>query len=699
MRQVLASRTVVTGADKQPVGPPPSPEEIADRFPQFEIVECLGRGGMGVVYKARQKSLNRLVAIKILAPERGHESRFAERFAREAELLAKLNHPHIVTIHDFGISDSQPSTLNSEPLCYLVMEFVDGVNLRDLLREGKLEPKQALAIVPPICEALQYAHDKGIVHRDIKPENLLLDREGRIKIADFGIAALMGTEGEEAGTPPYMAPEQSGRSSGIDHRADLYALGVVLYEMLTGERPTTDLVAPSRKVQIDVRLDEMVLRALEKTPELRYQTAAEFRTVVETLAAPAVEQEAANRERRKKRKKKVVLSLPDPLPSKGALLGIAFAAIGAGVLLFIFAAQRWERISRWLSESSEALHLVRLRPMTNGLLIISLLLAVILIGGFVFLIRRSRQVSGGVRGGPLWFGVIAVLGVMIFGWFVMKKDRFYPTSSLDPAYTAPVIGLVEFECRHPKGGGSRISFGVKAWGDTQWWRTTGHTLALEGGRSIQYQTRVDVSRSPVPVAMVATSLDGAPWETQQVELHAGSPNQVLDFSSGLHVVISWSSIEVPGLEKLSPDPIQREVMRQASVLADAAAPVTKAISKTDGSGSVENEAQRLIDAEKVIRDANEYLDLMLSQTDAIRGGMGDQHPNVAATRKALERFKENHPDLSRTVLKKLAGERLAKFKEELARIQDGGLGHSHPMILGVTARIEAMEAVIRVDQR
>jgi capsular polysaccharide biosynthesis protein/tRNA A-37 threonylcarbamoyl transferase component Bud32 len=275
LRQALASRTVVNG-DARSSAPPPTPEEIADKFPQFEILECLGRGGMGVVYKARQKSLKRLVAIKILAPERGHEARFAGRFAREAELLAQLNHPHIVTIHDFGETGG---------LFYLVMEFVDGVNLRDLLRDGKLEPKQALAIVPPICEALQYAHAKGIVHRDIKPENLLLDREGRIKIADFGIAALMGAEGENSGTPPYMAPEQGGDRSGIDHRADLYALGVVLYEMLTGERPGKELVAPSRKVQIDVRLDEMVLRALEKEPERRYQTAGEFRTVVETLQA------------------------------------------------------------------------------------------------------------------------------------------------------------------------------------------------------------------------------------------------------------------------------------------------------------------------------------------------------------------------------------------------------------------------------
>ena len=182
MRQALASRTILDGDQPAAASPPLTPEELGEKFPGYEILECLGRGGMGVVYKARQKSLNRLVAIKILAPERGGESRFAERFAREAELLAKLNHPHIVTIHDFGETGG---------LFYLVMEYIDGVNLRDLLRDGKLEAKQALAIVPPICDALQYAHDKGIVHRDIKPENLLLDREGRIKIADFGIAKLI----------------------------------------------------------------------------------------------------------------------------------------------------------------------------------------------------------------------------------------------------------------------------------------------------------------------------------------------------------------------------------------------------------------------------------------------------------------------------------------------------------------------------
>ena len=295
MAQAMASQSAEGQA--VPSSAPPPPEEIAGKFPQFEILECLGRGGMGVVYKARQKSLNRLVAIKILAPERERDTRFAERFAREAELLAKLSHPQIVTIHDFGETGG---------LYYLVMEFVDGVNLSDLLRDGKLEPEQALAIVPEICDALQFAHEHGIVHRDIKPENILLDRHGRVKVADFGLAKLIGagaqvdlkhaespergdlTEaGKLMGTPSYMAPEQRATPAHVDHRADIYALGVVLYQMLTGELPGKHLEPPSKKVQIDARLDEIVLRALETQAERRYQTAEEFRTKVVTMTAGA----------------------------------------------------------------------------------------------------------------------------------------------------------------------------------------------------------------------------------------------------------------------------------------------------------------------------------------------------------------------------------------------------------------------------
>ncbi len=286
----LKTETVFT--DDPPAAQPPlPPEQIAPYFPQLEILEFLGRGGMGVVYKARQKTLNRLVALKLLAPERVNDAKFAERFTREAQALAALSHPNIVTIYDFGQAGG---------FYYLLMEFVDGLNLRQLLRTRKFTPEEALAIVPPLCDALQFAHDRGIVHRDIKPENLLLDKAGRVKVADFGIAKMLGTingnqGGEPAspenttqstiGTPGYSAPEQKTDPSRVDSRADIYSLGVVFYEMLTGELPGKPLEPPSRKVHIDVRLDEVVLRALEKKPELRYQQANEVKTCVETIAA------------------------------------------------------------------------------------------------------------------------------------------------------------------------------------------------------------------------------------------------------------------------------------------------------------------------------------------------------------------------------------------------------------------------------
>jgi tRNA A-37 threonylcarbamoyl transferase component Bud32 len=290
----LKTQTVFT--DEPAAMPaPPAPAELAPHFPQLEILECLGRGGMGVVYKARQPQLERVVALKILAPERVTDARFADRFLREARALAKLNHPNIVTIHDFGQTGGY---------FYLLMEFVDGVNLRELLRGGRMAPREALAIVPAICEALQYAHDRGIIHRDIKPENILLDKEGKVKIADFGIARILrdpaadetaakdatnaapGLTAESVlGTPKYMAPEQKENSGEADHRADIYSLGVVFYEMLTGELPGKNLEPPSRKVHIDVRLDEVVLRALERKPELRYQQASVIKTQVETIVS------------------------------------------------------------------------------------------------------------------------------------------------------------------------------------------------------------------------------------------------------------------------------------------------------------------------------------------------------------------------------------------------------------------------------
>src|SRR5207302_6523588 len=149
------------------------------------ILELIGQGGMGFIFKARQPKLERVVALKILPQSLAADPAFAERFSREGRMLARLNHPNIVTIHDFGQANG---------FFYLLMEFVDGVNLRQAMQVARFTPAQALDVVPKICEALQFAHNEGILHRDIKPENILLDSKGRVKIADFGIAKLLAAE-------------------------------------------------------------------------------------------------------------------------------------------------------------------------------------------------------------------------------------------------------------------------------------------------------------------------------------------------------------------------------------------------------------------------------------------------------------------------------------------------------------------------
>jgi tRNA A-37 threonylcarbamoyl transferase component Bud32 len=260
-----------------------TPPELAERFPQLEILELLGQGGMGAVYKARQKKLDRVVALKIMAPQVAADPAFAERFAREARALARLNHANIVAVHDYGETGG---------LYYFIMEYVDGLNLRQLMRDKAIEPGIALQIVPQICDALQYAHDEEVVHRDIKPENILVDKRGRVKIADFGLAKLVGGapaytltgSHQVMGTPHYMAPEQMEKPSSVDHRADIYSLGVVFYEMLTGGLPLGRFAPPSHKAGVDRRLDDVVLRALEKEPASRYQSISEVKTAIEWIA-------------------------------------------------------------------------------------------------------------------------------------------------------------------------------------------------------------------------------------------------------------------------------------------------------------------------------------------------------------------------------------------------------------------------------
>ena len=286
---------------------PPAIDELAPLFPSLEILELIGRGGMGAVYKARQTELDRVVALKILPSAIARDPAFSERFTREARALAKLNHPGIVALYEFG---------RSGDLFFFLMEFVDGVNLRQLLQSERLSAREALAIVPRICDALQYAHDSGIVHRDIKPENILLDRQGSVKIADFGIAKVVAAENEEPGplgggdipvpttatiagklmgTPAYMAPEQIDHPSSVDHRADIYALGVIFYQMLTGALPDQPLAPPSSRTLIDVRLDEVVIRALQQNPNLRFQQVSEMKTRVEEISNSTPGERAAKR--------------------------------------------------------------------------------------------------------------------------------------------------------------------------------------------------------------------------------------------------------------------------------------------------------------------------------------------------------------------------------------------------------------------
>jgi tRNA A-37 threonylcarbamoyl transferase component Bud32 len=266
---------------------PPTPEKLAESFPQLEILELIGHGGMGAVYKARQPKLDRMVALKILTPELVRDPAFAERFSREARTLAKLSHPHIVGIHDFGEAGGY---------YYFIMEYVDGATLREVMQAGRLSAADALGLVPQLCDALQFAHEAGVVHRDIKPENILLDHAGNVKIADFGLAKLIAPDRAEGvtltvsgavmGTPAYMAPEQIEHPLDVDHRADIYAVGVVFYEMLTGELPLGRFDPPSSKVELDVRLDQVVLRALAKEPTRRYQRAREVTDDLEQIDRP-----------------------------------------------------------------------------------------------------------------------------------------------------------------------------------------------------------------------------------------------------------------------------------------------------------------------------------------------------------------------------------------------------------------------------
>jgi serine/threonine protein kinase len=260
-------------------------------FGRYSVQAQVGLGGMGTVYRGTQLSLGRSVAIKVLRVSDGYDFAFEDRFRREARAMAALNHPNIVAIYDYG-------HLGTEFL-YFVMEYVDGTDLGEIMRLGRMTTELALQLLPQICAGLEYAHSKGIVHRDIKPANIMLTRQGEVKIADFGLAkdvalgASLATETHMVmGTPEYAAPEQFNAHREVDHRADIYAFGVLMYQMLTGALPRGAWQPPSslRPGAVDPRFDAVVIRALMPDRQHRFQSITDMRRAIEAALVPAVAQ-------------------------------------------------------------------------------------------------------------------------------------------------------------------------------------------------------------------------------------------------------------------------------------------------------------------------------------------------------------------------------------------------------------------------
>ncbi len=253
----------------------------------YRVVAQLGEGGMAKVFKAYQASVDRYVALKVLPQSLAKDPQFVERFKQEAQLLARLQHPHILPVHDYG---------ESEGYTYIAMPFIESGTLTDLMRGQPLPLDRAASIIAQVGDALDYAHSQGLVHRDVKPSNVLIDQRGNCLLTDFGIAKMMaGTQhltstGAVMGTPAYMSPEQ-GRGDRVDARSDIYALGIILYELVTGRVPfkaETPLATIFKHIQDPLPLphlfnpalpeavERIILKALAKQPEDRYATAGEM---------------------------------------------------------------------------------------------------------------------------------------------------------------------------------------------------------------------------------------------------------------------------------------------------------------------------------------------------------------------------------------------------------------------------------------
>ncbi len=260
----------------------PLPEELAPLFPKYQILSLLATGGMGAVYHAVQTALEREVAIKILPVEFGNDPEFREGFGAEAKAMAKLNHPNLIGVYDYGDVDG---------MLFIVMEYVPGQSLHDACAGHAIDPAEVVRLITGICHGLAHAHAQGIVHRDIKPANILLDSQLQPKIGDFGLARPLDKktgEGEAIyGTPGYTAPEVLDAPHMMDQRADVFSLGVLLHELLTGFLPSRDPRSPSAISHCDSRFDAVVRKATHPDPHLRYQNASEIAGELQKISSPA----------------------------------------------------------------------------------------------------------------------------------------------------------------------------------------------------------------------------------------------------------------------------------------------------------------------------------------------------------------------------------------------------------------------------
>ncbi len=266
---------------------PPTPEQLGLVLPRHRVIRLIGRGGMGAVYEARQIDLDRRVAVKVLPVELGKNEAFAERFRREARALARLRHPNILEVFEFGQSTAGH--------LFFSMEYMEGGDLARRMKQGPLNPGLSLRWVKEICAALEAAHALSVVHRDIKPSNILLTSDGTVKVADFGLAVLADQPEERLthtglalGTLEYSAPEQAAGTA-VDYRTDLFSVGVLCYELLTGRLPRGVFEPPSRvNAAVGTAVDTVVLTAMQSDPARRFQSATEFGAALRGVEASPV---------------------------------------------------------------------------------------------------------------------------------------------------------------------------------------------------------------------------------------------------------------------------------------------------------------------------------------------------------------------------------------------------------------------------